>query len=204
VWVTSGRGRRGQSGEPTQAHPGWARRRLPRRLGCGRRSNPPAPGTRSAPTTAALAPPMPHCRSIAGSKHYSDGMATAQSNPGISSRPTIHFPPAESRANHRFLSRTPIVEEVVAREPDLDYRLVARTHTDAQVAAIAASIGVGDAGSEAERGGINFSRQVSAHLGDRSPAMAATWASVWVRAFLAYGISRSIAQRSTLSAGHGL
>jgi len=35
--------------------------------------------------------------------------------------------------------------------------------------AIAASIGVGDAGSEAERGGVNFSRQVSAHLGDRSP-----------------------------------
>jgi hypothetical protein len=35
-------------------------------------------------------------------------------------------------------------------------------------------------------------------------AMAATWASVWVRAFLAYGISRSIAHRSTLSAGHGL
>jgi hypothetical protein len=35
-------------------------------------------------------------------------------------------------------------------------------------------------------------------------AMAATWASVWVRAFLAYGISLSIAQRSTLSAGHGL
>jgi hypothetical protein len=35
-------------------------------------------------------------------------------------------------------------------------------------------------------------------------AIAATWASVWVRAFLAYGISRSIAQRSTLSAGHGL
>ena len=32
-------------------------------------------------------------------------------------------------------------------------------------------------------------------------AIAATWASVWVRAFLAYGISRSIAQRSTLSAG---
>jgi hypothetical protein len=35
-------------------------------------------------------------------------------------------------------------------------------------------------------------------------AMAAIWASVWVRAFFAYGISRSIAQRSTLSAGHGL
>jgi hypothetical protein len=35
-------------------------------------------------------------------------------------------------------------------------------------------------------------------------AMAATWASVWVRAFLAYGISRSIDHRSTLSAGHGL
>jgi hypothetical protein len=35
-------------------------------------------------------------------------------------------------------------------------------------------------------------------------AIAATWASVWVRAFLAYGISRSIPQRSTLSAGHGL
>jgi hypothetical protein len=35
-------------------------------------------------------------------------------------------------------------------------------------------------------------------------AIAATCASVWVRAFLAYGISRSIAQRSTLSAGHGL
>ena len=35
-------------------------------------------------------------------------------------------------------------------------------------------------------------------------AIAATWASVWVRAFLAYGISRSIAHRSTLSAGHGL
>ena len=34
-------------------------------------------------------------------------------------------------------------------------------------------------------------------------AIAATWASVWVRAFLAYGISRSIAHRSTLSAGHG-
>jgi hypothetical protein len=34
-------------------------------------------------------------------------------------------------------------------------------------------------------------------------AMAATWASVWVRAFFAYGISLSIAQRSTLSAGHG-
>jgi hypothetical protein len=31
----------------------------------------------------------------------------------------------------------------------------------------------------------------------------ATWASVWVRAFFAYGISRSIPQRSTLSAGHG-
>ena len=29
-------------------------------------------------------------------------------------------------------------------------------------------------------------------------------ASVWVRAFFAYGISRSIAHRSTLSAGHGL
>ena len=27
-------------------------------------------------------------------------------------------------------------------------------------------------------------------------AIAATWASVWVRAFLAYGISRSIAHRS--------
>jgi hypothetical protein len=37
-----------------------------------------------------------------------------------------------------------------------------------------------------------------------SAAMAAIWASVWVRAFFAYGISRSIAQRSTLSAGHGL
>jgi hypothetical protein len=35
-------------------------------------------------------------------------------------------------------------------------------------------------------------------------AMAATCASVWVRAFLAYGISRSIDHRSTLSAGHGL
>jgi hypothetical protein len=35
-------------------------------------------------------------------------------------------------------------------------------------------------------------------------AIAATWASVWVRAFFAYGISRSIPQRSTLSAGHGL
>jgi hypothetical protein len=35
-------------------------------------------------------------------------------------------------------------------------------------------------------------------------AMAATWASVWVRAFLAYGIRRSIGHRSTLSAGHGL
>ena len=35
-------------------------------------------------------------------------------------------------------------------------------------------------------------------------AIAATCASVWVRAFLAYGISRSIDQRSTLSAGHGL
>jgi hypothetical protein len=30
------------------------------------------------------------------------------------------------------------------------------------------------------------------------------WASVWVRAFFAYGISRSICHRSTLSAGHGL
>ena len=29
-------------------------------------------------------------------------------------------------------------------------------------------------------------------------------ASVWVLAFLAYGISRSIDHRSTLSAGHGL
>jgi hypothetical protein len=37
-----------------------------------------------------------------------------------------------------------------------------------------------------------------------APPAAATWASVWVRAFFAYGISRSIAQRSTLSAGHGL
>jgi len=35
-------------------------------------------------------------------------------------------------------------------------------------------------------------------------AIAATWASVCVRALRAYGISRSIAQRSTLSAGHGL
>jgi hypothetical protein len=35
-------------------------------------------------------------------------------------------------------------------------------------------------------------------------AIAATCASVWVRAFLAYGMSRSIAHRSTLSAGHGL
>jgi hypothetical protein len=35
-------------------------------------------------------------------------------------------------------------------------------------------------------------------------AIAAIWASVWVRAFFAYGISRSIDQRSTLSAGHGL
>jgi hypothetical protein len=35
-------------------------------------------------------------------------------------------------------------------------------------------------------------------------AIAATWASVWVRTFFAYGISRSIDQRSTLSAGHGL
>jgi hypothetical protein len=34
-------------------------------------------------------------------------------------------------------------------------------------------------------------------------AIAATCASVWVRAFLAYGISRSIDHRSTLSAGHG-
>src|SRR5580692_690838 len=33
-------------------------------------------------------------------------------------------------------------------------------------------------------------------------AIAATWASVWIRAFLAYGISRSIAHRSTLSARH--
>jgi hypothetical protein len=40
--------------------------------------------------------------------------------------------------------------------------------------------------------------------GSEHTAIAATWASVWVRAFLAYGISRSIAQRSTLSAGHGL
>jgi hypothetical protein len=38
----------------------------------------------------------------------------------------------------------------------------------------------------------------------RLAAIAATWASVWVRAFFAYGISRSIAHRSTLSAGHGL
>ena len=30
-------------------------------------------------------------------------------------------------------------------------------------------------------------------------AIAATWASVWVRAFFAYGISRSIDHRSTLS-----
>ena len=35
-------------------------------------------------------------------------------------------------------------------------------------------------------------------------AIAATWASVWTLAFFAYGISRSIPQRSTLSAGHGL
>ena len=35
-------------------------------------------------------------------------------------------------------------------------------------------------------------------------AIAATWASVWVRALFAYGISLSIPQRSTLSAGHGL
>jgi hypothetical protein len=35
-------------------------------------------------------------------------------------------------------------------------------------------------------------------------AIAATWASVCVRALFAYGISRSIAHRSTLSAGHGL
>jgi hypothetical protein len=35
-------------------------------------------------------------------------------------------------------------------------------------------------------------------------AIAAIWASVWVRAFFAHGISGSIAQRSTLSAGHGL
>jgi hypothetical protein len=35
-------------------------------------------------------------------------------------------------------------------------------------------------------------------------AIAAIWASVWVRAFFAYGISQSIRQRSTLSAGHGL
>ena len=35
-------------------------------------------------------------------------------------------------------------------------------------------------------------------------AIAATCASVCVRAFFAYGISRSIAHRSTLSAGHGL
>jgi hypothetical protein len=35
-------------------------------------------------------------------------------------------------------------------------------------------------------------------------AMAAICASVWDRAFFAYGISRSIRQRSTLSAGHGL
>src|ERR1700730_11628903 len=42
--------------------------------------------------------------------------------------------------------------------------------------------------------------------GSRVPhaAIAATCASVWVRAFFAYGISRSMAQRSTLSAGHGL
>jgi hypothetical protein len=44
----------------------------------------------------------------------------SRAEPGV----RIHFPPAESRANHRFLSRTPTVEEVVAREPDLDYRLV--------------------------------------------------------------------------------
>src|SRR5580700_3954203 len=37
----------------------------------------------------------------------------------------------------------------------IPYAKNARTHTDAQVAAIAASIGVGDAGSEAERGGVN-------------------------------------------------
>jgi hypothetical protein len=35
-------------------------------------------------------------------------------------------------------------------------------------------------------------------------AIAAIWASECVREFFAYGISRSIAQRSTLSAGHGL
>jgi hypothetical protein len=35
-------------------------------------------------------------------------------------------------------------------------------------------------------------------------AIAAIWASVWVLAFFAYGISRSIAHRSTLSAGQGL
>jgi hypothetical protein len=39
---------------------------------------------------------------------------------------------------------------------------------------------------------------------ERLAAIAAIWASVWVRAFFAYGISRSIPQRSTLSAGHGL
>jgi len=35
-------------------------------------------------------------------------------------------------------------------------------------------------------------------------AIAATCASVWVRALFAYGISRAIDHRSTLSAGHGL
>jgi hypothetical protein len=37
----------------------------------------------------------------------------------IQARESIRCPLAESRANHRFLSRIPTVEEVVAREPDL-------------------------------------------------------------------------------------
>jgi len=37
-----------------------------------------------------------------------------------------------------------------------------------------------------------------------SPTASRPWASEWVLAFFAYGISRSIGHRSTLSAGHGL
>ena len=78
---------------------------------------------------------------------------------------------------------------------------LARSHKAGVMIAFGTDMGVGPHGQNAREFGFMV------EAGMRSlmlAAIAATWASVWVRAFFAYGISRSIAQRSTLSAGHGL
>jgi DNA helicase-2/ATP-dependent DNA helicase PcrA len=59
------------------------------------------------------------------------------------------------------------------------------------------------AAAEMTRSVERITRQVVGNTG-RITTDALTRAGMWVRAFLAYGISRSIAHRSTLSAGHGL